>query len=359
MELDVLKPILITLIDPSEEVISEEEISKAVSIIESWMVRRLLVRATNKNYNKLVVEMINVVNRNRKKAAMQLQKFFSDQNSVSGYWPDDNEIEKYVAIMPIYRNLYRSRIRMILEAVEDFERGWNDEKPSKSGVRVSRGSYAIEHVMPQKWQTNWPLGEYTEEERDLLVQTIGNLTLVTKRLNSSLSNDAWQKKRLELNNHDVLLLNKKIQDLGQAHWDEELIKARTKKILEKILLIWPVPEGHKSRIVREQVDQKFKVRVIDLISAGLVSPGQTIYAKAGRFSGHTAQILDDGRIEVNGVVCNSLSGAGKQLLKRSNNGWVFWRVDQKAQKPMADLWEEYRELIGLEDGEDDSQDDDN
>lgn len=357
MELDVLRPLLIALIDPAEKKIDDNEINKSVTVIESWMIRRLLTKATNKNYNKIVVDLVNVVRKNRQKVAASLEKFFKDQNSITGYWPDDSEIFSYVSQMEIYRGLYKSRIRMILEAIEDYERGFIGEETSKSGARVRRGTYAIEHLMPQSWQKNWPLGEYSEDYRESIVQTLGNLTLLTTKLNSSVSNGAWEDKNLELTKHDILLSNKKIQQIGADFWNEDLIKKRTEIMVEKIMKIWPVPEGHKSIIIRDRSEQQVRVQVIDLISAGLVSPGQLIYAKPGQHTGHQAQILDDGRIEVNGIECDSLSLAGRQLLKRSNNGWTFWLVDEKTRKSMADLREEYRELIGLEEGESDIDDD--
>ena len=50
--------------------------------------------------------------------------------------------------------------------------------------------------MPRRWQTHWQLGDGTvEADRDRLVHTIGNLTLLTAKLNSKVSNAAWPVKR--------------------------------------------------------------------------------------------------------------------------------------------------------------------
>jgi uncharacterized protein with ParB-like and HNH nuclease domain len=358
MELDVLRPILITLVDPTEVAVPQDELEKAVSVIESWMVRRLLVRATNKNYNKLVVEMVQVVNKDREHAGTRLEKYFSEQTSVSSYWPDDVELSGYVSQMQIYRNLYRSRIRMILEALEDHSRGWIGAETSKSGMRMKRGSFAIEHIMPQRWQMNWPIKNHSEAEREVLLQTIGNLTLLTTKLNSSVSNGPWASKSGELTKHDVLLINKQVQELGSEGWGEDQITSRTTSIIQTLINIWPVPEGHKSRILTEKPEKQTKVGVIDLISAGLVSAGQTLYPKQNKHVGKVAQILDDGRIQCENIIFDSLSLAGIQIRKRNTNGWTFWLVDEKTRKSMADLREEYRELIGLEDGEDEIEDSD-
>lgn len=356
MELDVLRPILISLIDPTERIIPQDQLDKAVSTIESWMVRRLLVRATNKNYNNVVIELVKIVSKDRMLAGDKLEKYLSEQSSMSAYWPDDSELTGHVLQMQMYRSLYRSRIRMILEAIEDNSRGWVGSSTSKAGIRVKRGSYAIEHVMPQRWQANWPLGTYTEQERETQLQTIGNLTLLTTKLNSSVSNGPWSSKSAELTKHDVLLINKQIQELGKKGWDEDLIKARTSFLIEKIITIWTVPADHVSRVVLEKSEKQTKVEVIDLISAGLVSTGQTLFPKQNKHSGRTAQILDDGRIETEGVIFDSLSLAGIKIRQKNTNGWTFWIVDEKTRKSMGDLREEYRELIGLEDGEDEAED---
>ena len=353
MDLDVLRPILIALIDPTEKEIPQDQLEKAVSVIESWMVRRLLVRGTNKAYNKLVVEMVRIVNKDRSNAGTKLEKFFAEQRSNSSYWPDDAEVKNYLSTRQIYRNLYRSRIRMILEAIEDHGRGWIDNKTSKSGVRVKRGTYTIEHIMPQKWQAHWPLGNKTEEEREADIQTIGNLTLLTTKLNASVSNGPWAAKSVELTKHDVLLMNKQVQKTGENGWNEEIIDTRTASLIAIITQIWAVPEGHKSVVIVESNEKQVKVEVIDLISAGLVSAGQTLYPRQPSVSGQTAQILDDGRISVDGEVFDSLSMATYRFVKNGQNGWTFWRLDEKTKQNMGDLRNQYREMIGDKDDEDD------
>jgi hypothetical protein len=247
---------------------------------------------------------------------------------------------------------------MMLEALEDHERGWVGGETSLSGARMKRGTFAIEHIMPQRWQTNWPLGSHSEEEREALLQTFGNLTLLTTKLNSRVSNKPWSSKSEELTKNDVLLINKRVQELGSSGWSEDLIKSRTTSIIQSLINIWPVPVGHKSRILSEKPEKQIKVGVIDLISAGFVSAGQTLYAKQTEHAGKVAQILDDGRIKCEEIVFDSLSFAGIQIRKRNTNGWTFWLVDEKTRKSMADLREEYRELIGLEDGEDEIEDND-
>ena len=358
MELDALRPILICLIDPSEVEIPPMELEKALSVIESWVVRRLLVRATNKAYGKFVVNMVQIVKKDRLTAGTRLEKLLTDQSSVSSYWPDDIEVSAYVSQMQIYRTLPKSRTRMILEAIEDYSRGWVGDQTARAGMRMKRGTFAIEHIMPNKWQEHWPLNGVSEGEREFQLQTLGNLTLLTTKLNSSLANGSWSSKSLELTKYDVLLMNKEVQELGKEGWNESRIKSRTQTLIEKIIWIWPVPYGYRSNLVHEEPEPEVKVNVIDLISAGLVSVGQSIYPRRSKDVGRVAQILEDGRIKIDEKVFNSLSLAAIYLTHRPINGWSYWLSDEKSRVSMADLRQEYRELIGLEEGEDEIDDGD-
>ena len=68
--------------------------------------------------------------------------------------------------------------------------------------------------MPVGWrQEEWPLPEGVDTnavtyQRNTLLHSIGNLTLATQKLNSSMSNAPWTNKRSELQEHSVLLLQR-------------------------------------------------------------------------------------------------------------------------------------------------------
>ena len=79
-------------------------------------------------------------------------------------------------------------MRSILEALDAFSFNKKSEaEPLPSGL-------TIEHIMPQKWVDNWPLTEIDKSDpileqkailrREKLIQTLGNLTLITQSLRS-------------------------------------------------------------------------------------------------------------------------------------------------------------------------------
>ncbi len=120
----------------------------------------------------------------------------------------------------------------------------------------------IEHIMPRGWRTFWdPERRLDPEEaahRDRLIHTIGNLTLITKSLNSSLSNRPWtdassvglqeggepgRGKRALLEKYSLLVLNKEIISLHPDNWSEEAIHARSLDIVNSIIQAWPGPDA--------------------------------------------------------------------------------------------------------------------
>src|SRR6185369_4271900 len=64
--------------------------------------------------------------------------------------------------------------------------------------KLSSMSYTVEHMMPQKWETNWMTRKFNENEkviRSKKIKTLGNLTLVTQNLNSKMKNADWETKK--------------------------------------------------------------------------------------------------------------------------------------------------------------------
>ncbi|WP_281280700.1 DUF4268 domain-containing protein [Arenimonas terrae] len=352
MESEVVKPVLLALLDRPVDPLPAEELGRSLDIIESWFVRRMLIRATAKSYNKLFAEVASLVKATPAKAmAAALQSFFTTQTAETNYWPDDEEVRNELTSLPAYRRLGRGRLRMVLESIEDDWRGWRRGQTSAAGVRIRRGTYAIEHVLPQSWHRHWPLSSGgVELERDARIHRLGNLTLLSKKLNSTLSNGPWHGangKAAQLQLNDVLLLNSHLlKEFGATTWDESSIDQRTEKAISTILSIWRVPDGHKVATARASETPSINVEIQDLMLAGSLSAGQTLHSPRGKHSGHTAKVLADGCLEVAGVTYNSASLAGIAVRKQRTNGWYFWRLEPGSRRSLNDLRNEYLRSLG-------------
>jgi len=362
MEIEVVKPVLMALFERSEREGNTSDINSCLETIESWLIRRMLIRSTTKAYNKIMVEVIKAIKTApERQLSTRLNAFFSAQTSDSSYWPDDNAVKTELSNLMIYKKLGRGRLRMVLESIEDYRRGWIGDKTSPAGVRVRRGTYAIEHLMPQSWANHWPLTEgYTEQTRNECIQKLGNLTLLSQKLNSSVSNGPWSGengKKKSLVQHDVLILNRSITENTDLNWSEEKIDQRTNSLINDILKIWPVPAGHQSNARTKNELNKVKVTIQDLISAGLLHSGQVLHPKQSKFNEITAVILQDGSIGVGENSFNTPSGAGAFIRKRATNGWTFWLLDHISKQTLKDIRAQYLDQImaegsDIEDNED-------
>lgn len=163
------------------------------------------------------------------------REFLLSQKGDSERGPDDEEFYRAWKTEPLYQRLTRARLRMLLEAIEsEMRTGKTESVALPSGL-------SIEHLLPQGWEQHWPLPDRpnAKETRESLLHTIGNLTLVTKRLNSSLSNGPWIQKRNAIVGHSVLRLNQLFQT--QDVWDEDQSVDRGKTLFEIAKKVWPRP----------------------------------------------------------------------------------------------------------------------
>lgn len=242
MEQAVFTPFLLLLFSHDVDSLGVEQRRRALDAFESWLVRRMIVRGTAKDYNRLQIDLLEFLSeRDPSTAGDDVREFLLRQTADSREWPDDDQIRISLRQDEIYRRMKRARLRMLLEAVEDRLRS-----PKSEQEHAPRGSLTIEHVMPQTWAINWALPPADEAETQLatarrnhIVHTIGNLTLVNGRLNPALSNLPWEKKQGELQKHSVLKLNADLLNRYPHEWEESAIMARSDWLADQVIRIWP------------------------------------------------------------------------------------------------------------------------
>ena len=363
LDSNLAKAIALTLVD-EQHGLDTAQIDGVLDIVESWICRRAILQKTTKRYNYLFADIVKTIRDSNPDSVVDaVRDYLAKESAETSYWPDDGEVSSELQSRNMYRR--RARGRMILEAVEDHYRGWkNSGASSTSTPRVSRMTYSIEHIIPRGWNKNWKLpAGVTESERDRRVHLLGNLTLVTKNLNSSLSNDAWGKKKATLIERDIGFMNKKIiaahpNDLLDGDVDERGHE------LEKIVAdIWPVPEGHKVRhVAARSIRTKRQVTLVNLLEADLIKVGQVLYPKRGKYAGRNGLVVESGEILVEGKLFDTPSGAAFHLKKSAVAGWHFWLVSQEPKQMLWDIRQQFIEGLNpdteLDDDEDDDEGDD-
>lgn len=241
MDTSVLLPLVLFLFRQRGGTLNADNRNLALAALESWLVRRSITGGTSKAYNRIVLELLKAVSQQPEKAHETIIRYLQESTAETNVWPDDTAIDAALLDSPLYKRLPRGRTRMLLVAIENELRSEKSEE-----ILLDSNKLTVEHVMPQSWQANWFLENDDLEaklERDRIVHTLGNLTLVNGKLNSAASNSGWGDKRAELNEHSVLLLNRLLVQEHPHEWDEEAINRRTRFLGEYIKKIWPGPEA--------------------------------------------------------------------------------------------------------------------
>jgi hypothetical protein len=234
-----------------------EQADVALGAVESWAVRRTLLRRTMKDVNNLVVSLLReLASKPRDAVGAATIEFLLKQTADSRGWPTDEELLNELPRIKAYGNIKQSRLRAFFAVIEAHLR-----RDERFGDVTLPPGLEIEHIMPRGWRTYWGEGVADDPrrtaQRDLDIHTLGNLTLVTGRLNKNLSNRPWTDekalvmdpdgqdpgvgKRSLLNRYNLLVLNKQIVDGNPSAWTDADIHARSLALAKEILVIWTRP----------------------------------------------------------------------------------------------------------------------
>jgi uncharacterized protein with ParB-like and HNH nuclease domain len=207
--------------------------------LESFLVRRIVCGLTEKAYNLLFLQLMRNMRELPAASHQKFREMLLELQGESRYWPMNDEFHKAWLAQPIYRSSKsQGRVEAMLRAIEDFQINGKGEN-----IHIL-GTLTIEHVMPQSWEDNWPLPVGKDPmtarvERDTLLHTFGNLTLLTQKLNAAVSNGAYVDKRPAIALQSKLGLNTHFQTC--MTWDEDAIRSRGEQLYEVAQREWPYP----------------------------------------------------------------------------------------------------------------------
>lgn len=257
MELAATMPVFLWFISENHK-IPASQVSRGLAALSSWAIRRTLLRLTSKDVNRLMIAILKeLATVDASESGEALHRYLSAQTAESRYWPSDVTITQALPTLKIYGQIKQSRLRAVLGEIEHHRRSLT---PMHESVPVPSG-LSIEHVMPQEWRAHWDsdpkLNQEDAQQRDALVNSLGNLTLTTQSLNSSLSNRPWtdsaasgltqggqsgKGKRSLLQSFSLLVLNKAIVDGHEVAWTEADIARRSTSLTADIVSIWAGPD---------------------------------------------------------------------------------------------------------------------
>jgi conserved hypothetical protein len=202
-------------------------------IIETYIMRRMITHSNTKNYNQLFTDKL--IN-NRVLSKQEFLDYIEKRDDKVNFLPTDDELEKGFNTSI----LINKQSAGILYLIESKIR---NEKDSTALLGINK--YSLEHLMPKKWRNNWDKLSSKESEinRDRKLLTLGNLTIITQSLNSSIRDSKWEDKLKGKNKKGGLIeysggLKTISQFLEYPEWDEKTIEERALFLYEKAKQIW-------------------------------------------------------------------------------------------------------------------------
>lgn len=254
-DVGTMTPLLLVILEAKTQ---DVELRNMLILLESFILRRAVCQLPTKAYNRV---FLNIASHLKEKGITEtvLQAKLSTLAGETSMWPTDAAFGQAVTSIAGYRTLTQGRIVYILKSIN------HSMHTARSEQITIDSDLTVEHLMPQQWIEKWPLSDGSKGMslneriaelqnpsprsqasaiRDAAVQRLGNLTLLTQPLNSSVSNNSWDIKRLEIAKHSALALNRVLSTVPK--WDEQAIDDRAKEFLAIALKLWPSPTPQAS-----------------------------------------------------------------------------------------------------------------
>ena len=212
--------------EEAQDRITKNEFLKIMNGIESFILRRSIMRLRTRGYGLDFAQAIT-----NSKNLIELWNHFDDKD-----WPEDDTVGTALIEFPLYLR-ERKKARLILDQLE-VSFGHKEQVDLSDPDLIQ-----IEHVLPRKDELSneWRemLGADAKETHEKYLHTLGNLTLTG--YNRELGAKSFEDKKAEYAKHGSHLeLNKYV--LEQDQWTEAEIKERAKLLINRFIEIWPRPD---------------------------------------------------------------------------------------------------------------------
>ena len=219
-----------------KNVANDNERNELFDFLETYIMRRMVVHANTKNYNQLFTDRLISNDILSKK---QFLEFLEGQADKVNFLPSDEELKQ--GFDSSY--LINKQSAGILYFIESKIRNRSLHSTGLLGIN----KYSLEHLMPKKWENHW--GKLSNQEdrikRNRKLLTLGNLTIITQALNSTIRDANWTIKRKGkadkkgLNTYSAGLETMS-NFLTYDEWNEQTIEERANFLYEKAKLIWTI-----------------------------------------------------------------------------------------------------------------------
>ena len=217
----------------AKNISDQMQLNEMYGILESYIMRRTITRASSKNYNNLFPSLI----ASKILTPQELRNRLQAASGLNSYVPTDAELWEGFTNAKLL-NLYSKGILYLLESYL--------QPQSSATVLLGFNGYSLEHLMPKKWRNNWSAcsSDDAAKQRDAKLLTLGNLAIITQSLNASIRDANWATKKAGKSNSKpglvkcasgLITLQKTLQ---HADWTENDIDTRAKWLYQKAIVLW-------------------------------------------------------------------------------------------------------------------------
>lgn len=315
------------------------DLPRGLDVLESYILRRDICGLTTKNYNRLFVGIIDRLRATDGNRVDALIVYLSSRQSDIDRWPDDIEWRHAWLGRDQYKGPRQPRLRFLFEALERAKRSVLNED-----IEIN-SALTVEHIMPQGWRTAWPISGFEhlgeseldadhlarQMEREGAINKLGNLTLLTGPLNSSISNGAYSLKMPAVRSHSSLALNRELN--GFDDWSEVRIAERGAALFRTAQQVWLAPDREEGTISTSPNGAS-----IDAQGNGFPPDGTKCRFTYGgtTYSGR----IESSALIVDGMegTFSSFSAASVAATRTSRNGWKDWYLFGGGEWVLADDW---------------------
>ena len=242
----VATPVLLWLLTQPEEDLPIAERQMAFQAIESFVIRRMAIKAQTRAYGQAFAEVLRAGQQADAHPGYAIVEALRQEPH--GYtWPGNDDLVTSFRTSSYYGygGIAQARLRLLLGEVD----ARLQEAPHMAEpVKIRYDSLQIEHIIPRSWREHWPVEAsdpneriVLEQEREAHVHCIGNLTLVSDRLNPAMGHNPWKAKREQLIEHSNVRLN--VVLCREDEWDESVIRQRGDWLAAQVASIWPGPNS--------------------------------------------------------------------------------------------------------------------
>jgi uncharacterized protein with ParB-like and HNH nuclease domain len=213
----------------------QSKLNSIFEYLEAYIMRRMICHESTKNYNQLFGERF-ITNRITTVAA--LKKAINAQDDKINFMPPDDAVLEGFSVSKLTNKQAVGILYLLETKIRD------SKKQSTNVLGINK--YSLEHIMPKKWENQWPVvkNDADKIKRNQKLFTLGNLTIITQALNTSISNALWDRKKTGSNNNGLEAFAADLKTFSHylklKKWDESVIDKRAEELAKYANTVWKV-----------------------------------------------------------------------------------------------------------------------